>query len=213
MAVTKASDSHACVGALTVDGEWVRPEPVTLDQVRDRSTSPWRYGRWTTVELGSPTAAEPRPEDRTVRTPPRPAERWAASRCREWTARYVDNSVHEALAGERSLGMVYADLHRVFTKRATRGRLFLRFVFSDRTGEQFDWIVPDIDTADPLLASVRDGELPAELAQRTRDSLQEHGPLLLTLGLTRPNNRFPGRFRGCHPLVVGVHPAPQAAGG
>ena len=31
MAITKADDTHACVGALTADGTWVRPEPVTLD--------------------------------------------------------------------------------------------------------------------------------------------------------------------------------------
>jgi hypothetical protein len=31
----------------------------------------------------------------------------------------------------------------------------------------------------------------------------------LALGLTKPNHRFPGRFRGCHPLVVGIHTVPD----
>lgn len=210
MAVTQASDSHACVGALTADGQWVRPEPITLDQVRDRTTSRWRYGRWTRVTLGPARVAEPRPEDRALHDDPRPAERWTAGQCREWTSSFVDGSVHEALAGERTLGMVYVELHRVYAKQATGGRVFLRFVFNDRTGEIFDWIVPDIDTAEPLLATTENGTLPTAVAQRALASLREHGPLLLTLGLTRPNNRFPGRFRGCHPLVVGVHPAAAA---
>ncbi|HEU5473537.1 MAG TPA: hypothetical protein VFV67_23065 [Actinophytocola sp.] len=211
MAVTQQSDTHACVGALTADGQWVRPEPVPLEQVRDRTGSPWRYNRWTAVDLGEPTVADPRPEDRELCAEPRPAEHWSAARCREWTDRYVDRGVHEALGGQRSLGMVYADLHRVFTRRATRGRVFLRFAFSDATGEEFDWIVPDVDTSGPLLARAEDGALPDDVARHARDSLLRNGPLLLTLGLTRPNNRFPGKFRGCHPLVVGVHPAPVAA--
>jgi hypothetical protein len=210
MAITRADDTSACVGALTADGRWVRPEPVALAQVADRATSAWRYRRWVAVRLAAPTVADPRPEDRTLLGEPVPGEQWPAGRCRDWAGRFADSTVVTALAGERSLGLVSATLHRVYVKAATRGRLFTRFVFSDRTGTEYDWIVPDVETAGPLLAQARDGSLPAEVADQTRDRLQQGGPLLLTLGLTRPNNRFPGRFRGCHPLVVGVHPAEPA---
>jgi hypothetical protein len=209
MAITKADDTHACVGALTADGTWVRPEPVTLDDVTG-SASPWRYGHWTQAMLGPPTVGDPRPEDRALYGADL-REQWSAPRCRRFADKYVDATVYEALSGQRTLGMVYANLRRVYTKRATRGRVFARFAFADATGEEFDWIVPDITIAVPLLAQARDGDLPASMAERTRDALQQHGPLLLALGLTRPNNRFPGRFRGCHPLVVGVHPAPAPA--
>jgi hypothetical protein len=33
LAITKASETHACVGAPTMDETWVRPEPVTLTDV------------------------------------------------------------------------------------------------------------------------------------------------------------------------------------
>lgn len=207
MAITRADDTHACVGALTADGTWVRPEPVTLDDVVG-STSAWRYRHWTRVVLAPPVVDDPRPEDRALKSEAELAGPWPASRCREFADRYVDSNVSEALSGYRSLGMVYARLHRVYVRRATRGREFVRFVFSDATGEEFDWIVPDIAISIPLRAQARDGQLPEPVAERTRAELQEHGPLLLALGLTRPNNRFPGKFRGCHPLVVGVHPAP-----
>lgn len=210
MAITKADETHACVGALTADGTWVRPEPVTLDRVTG-SASTWRYQHWTRAVLAPPTVDDPRPEDRALQDGPELAGPWPASRCREFADRYVDATVYGALSGYRSLGMVYARLHRVYVKRATRGREFVRFVFSDATGEKFDWIVPDIAISVPLRAQVQDGQLPGPVAERTCEVLQQHGPLLLALGLTRPNNRFPGKFRGCHPLVVGVHPAPDGA--
>jgi hypothetical protein len=207
MAITKADETHACVGALTADGEWVRPEPVTLNDVAG-SASAWRYQHWTRAVLGPPTVEDPRPEDRALLGRAELADRWSAARCRHFADSYVDATVYQALSGDRSLGMVYARLHRIYLKRATRGRVFLRFVFSDATGEEFDWIVPDIAISVPLRAQGRDGQLPGPAAERSCAALQQHGPLLLTLGLTRPNNRFPGKFRGCHPLVVGVHPAP-----
>jgi hypothetical protein len=210
MAITRADETHACVGALTAEGTWVRPEPVTLDDVAG-STSAWRYRHWTRAVLAPPVVDDPRPEDRALKGEAELAGPWSASRCREFADRYVDATVSEALSGYRSLGMVYARLHRVYVRRATRGREFVRFVFSDATGEEFDWIVPDIAASIPLRAQVRDGQLPGPVAERTREVLQQHGPLLLALGLTRPNNRFPGKFRGCHPLVVGVHPAPAGA--
>lgn len=209
MAITKADDTHACVGALTTDGQWVRPEPVTLGDVSGNASA-WRYERWTRVTLGPPVVDDPRPEDRALSGGPEATGGWPAARCRQFADSHVDATVEDALSGDRSLGMVHANLHRVYAKRATRGRVFIRFVFSDATGEEFDWIVPDITVSVPLLSQARDGQLPATAAEGVRRVLQEHGPLLLTLGLTRPNNRFPGRFRGCHPLVVGVHPVPAS---
>jgi len=208
MAITQAGDDEACVGALAPDGRWIRPEVIGLDQVRDRASSPWRYGRWTSVKLGDPVVEDPRPEDRALLGPPIPAaadgDRWS------WAAGLTDTDVATAFADGRSLGLIAADLHRVYLRRATRGRVFARFEFSDASGERFDWIVPEIETAARLIGAADDrGALPAEYAEQVLRGFTEHGPLLLTLGLTRPNNRFPGRFGGCHPLVVGVHPAPR----
>lgn len=207
MAITEADDEHACVAALTEAGEWVRPEPVPLDAVADGAPAGWRYGRWMSVRLVAPTVADPRPEDRALLAEPAIGVQWPADRCRDWADRFTDPDVRSAFAGERSLGLVYARLHRAYVKAATGGRRFVRFAFSDSTGAEFDWIVPDVRVARPLLAASRwpDGG-PAHAR------LPEPGPVLLTLGLTRPNNRFPGRFRGCHPLVVGVHPIPAATG-
>lgn len=113
--------------------------------------------------------------------------------------------MHAALNGECILGLIRAEPRRVYARRATRGRLFARMVFADDTGEEFDWIVPEVATADALLGAAVAGELPDAMARRTLESLRANG-LLLIVGLTRTNNRSPCRFRGCHPLVVGVHP-------
>jgi hypothetical protein len=211
MAITKADDRFACVGALTEHGEWVRPEPVPVAQVTDRTTSAWQYGQWTTVELAAPTVADPRPEDRALVAAPAGDETWTANRYREWAARYVDPDVERALSGERSLGLVQVTLHRVYVRASTRGRFFVRFEFTDSTDTAYDWIVPDVEVTGRLLGRLEGGKLPASVAEETLAGLREHGPLLVAIGLTRPNNRFPGRFRGCHPLVVGVHPAGAAS--
>ncbi|MFD7424404.1 hypothetical protein ACFV6M_28730 [Streptomyces californicus] len=80
-------------------------------------------------------------------------------------------------------------------QRSTGGRTFLRLEFTDNTGERFDWIVRDVRLLDAG---------PGEIAL----PVGPEAPLLYAaVGLTHPNHRFPGRFRGCHPLVVGLHPA------
>jgi hypothetical protein len=212
MAITRADDDFACVAALTEHGQWVRPEPVPLDQVTDRANSGWRYHRWVTVELAPPTVADPRPEDRALVAQPDPGPEWTVNRCREWAARFADADVESALSGHRSLGLVQVTPHHVYAKRATRGRVFIRLDFHDGAGTRYDWIVPDLYVTDRLLDLLDGGQLPDAVAEETLARWLEYGPLLLTVGLTRPNNRFPGRFRGCHPLVVGVHPAQAPEG-
>jgi hypothetical protein len=90
-------------------------------------------------------------------------------------------------------------VREVYLRRSTGGRIFVRCRFADGSGAGYDWIVPEIAfaaRARELIHSGRPG---------TGD-LAGAEAVYLALGLTKPNGRLPGRFGGCHPLVVGVHP-------
>ncbi|MCG0287988.1 hypothetical protein [Streptomyces sp. PSAA01] len=191
LAVTLDAGGGACVAGLDLDGRWIRPEPVTAEQVGPEG--PYAFFHPVRIGLGPSTEPDARPEDRAVIAPPRPAGPALDPAMRERLLKdTADATVEKAFAGERSAGLVPADVRRVYGRRATGGRSFLRLEFTDASGAEHDWIVRDARLVRAFPAPL-EGPLP-DLA----------GPCFLSIGLTKPNGRFPGRFRGCHPLVVGV---------
>ncbi|MEU8588291.1 hypothetical protein AB0C59_15025 [Streptomyces sp. NPDC048664] len=191
LAVTLDTDGGACVAGLDADGRWIRPEPVTADEVGPEG--PYAFFRPVRLGLGPSTEPDARPEDRAVRTPPRPAGEALGAAARARLLRdSADAGVEAAFAGERSAGLVAVQVRRLYGRPSTGGRSFLRMEFTDASGAEHDWIVRDRRLVRRFPAPHQDP--PPDLA----------GPCFLSIGLTKPNGRFPGRFRGCHPLVVGV---------
>jgi hypothetical protein len=203
LAVTLAEGGDACVAGLTADGAWLRPEPVTAGQVSGADPA---YAFFRSVSLVLAPSAEPdaRSEDRAVVSGPWPGVPLVGSARSELLRKHADADVEEAFRGERSTGLVAARPTRLRHRRATGGRTFLRLTFTDASGTGYDWIVRDVRLLhDPAFAAgVAD---PDDVAPALAGP--HAPPLYLAVGLTKPNGRFPGRFRGCHPLVVGVHPA------
>ena len=198
MALTRVDHEFACLGALVEDGTWVRPGPIWLkDVMADVPRYSYIHRVW--MNLGLSSAEDSRPEDREIQGEPRTGERLGEAERTALLHAYADADVVSAFARKRSLGMIRAHVHRVYLKRSIGGREFIRIVFEDGAGEVYDWIVP---------------ELRFDVWARTNlcnPTVLELNKLLifLTLGLTKPNDRFPGKFNGCHPLIVGVHTVPD----
>ncbi len=195
LAVTLDGAGGACVAGVTAEGRWLRPEPVTAAQVAGPDPV-YAVHHPVRLPLGPATGDGARPEDRAAAGAPRragpPAE---PARRAALLAAVADPDVATAFAGGRSAGLVAVRPLGYRHQRSTGGRTFLRLEFTDNTGERFDWIVRDVRLLD---AGPGEIALPAG----------PEAPLLYAaVGLTHPNHRFPGRFRGCHPLVVGLHPA------
>jgi len=211
MAITKVDEVEACVGALSEDGFWVRPEPVFLSDVM-APDSPYSYFRWTKAELENSIAKDPRPEDRSITrngTNAPCAEQTLPLNSRlDFLRTHLDSSVEKAFSGERSLGLTKVLVHRIYAKPSTAGRLFLRSEFSDSTGKTYDWIIPEIDFVKFASPFVINGGLQPDFCE-TLQKMFRQIETYFTLALTKPNNRFPGRFRGCHPLIVGIHSVPN----
>lgn len=195
LAVTLDTEGGACVAGVTAEGRWLRPEPVTAAQVA--GTDPgYVMHRPVRLVLGPATGDGARPEDRAAGGAPRRAGPPAGPAGRAaLLAAVADPDVATAFAGGRSAGLVAVRPLGFRHQRSTGGRTFLRMEFTDSTGEHFDWIVRDLRLLDAG---------PGEVALPTGP---EAPVLYAAVGLTHPNHRFPGRFRGCHPLVVGLHPA------
>lgn len=207
LAVTLDTEGGACVAGVTAQGRWLRPEPVTAAEVTGADPV-YTMHRPVRLDLGPATGGDARPEDRAVRGTPRRAGPFAGPDERAaLLAAVADPDVATAFADGRSAGLVAVRPLRYRRQRSTGGRTFLRLEFTDRTGERFDWIVRDV-----RLLLDNDLRLPPNGDADGRDpGTLPAGPgapeLFAAVGLTHPNHRFPGRFRGCHPLVVGLHPA------
>lgn len=205
VAITRVEGGGGCVAARTRDGSWIRPRPVSEDQVTGVGAR-YLYGRWTEVDLGEHLVNE-RIEDRPVRSVPE--LRGVVDRT-EWRAAIVaacDSSVANAFSSGRTAGMVKVQVDEIYARRHLRGRWFVRMKFTDGQGEHYDWIVPEVRMVDLVAPMIAAGQLPTAFAQQLRGVLS--GDVFLAIGLTLPNDRMPGQFGGCHPLVVGVHSFPD----
>ncbi len=210
LAITRSGGGEACVGAVGEDGVWIRPEPIPIDEALG-DDSPYRYFRWTAADLGPSRVADPRPEDRDLRRDalrPHVVPDMPPLDRAEYLGRLADDSVETALSGDRSLGLVRARVQRLYAKASIGDRVFLRAEFSDEAGVTFDWIIPEIAFCREAGRFLRGTTLDPTF-QSLVLTLFERVPTFFTIGLTKPNHRFPGRFRGCHPLVVGIHTVPD----
>lgn len=207
LVITLDTDGAACVSGCTEDGVWFRPEPVTAVQVQ-ADDALYQYFRPVLVGLTPSHESDARPEDRFVARAASPAGDALSGFERDALLQKIaDASVEEAFAGGRSVGVVELRVRRVYAQRATGGKTFLRLEFADATDEVFDWIIRDIQLLqafpDPAAAHDELDRLTTRIAGVPRH---------VSIGLTKPNGRFPGRFRGCHPLVVGMHGIDQDLG-
>jgi hypothetical protein len=207
MGISKVSDVEACVGAIAENGTWVRPEIPTLTEVK-ASDSPFVYFQWANAELGESLAQDPRPEDHHM------VRRAQKENCLpeqdrlDFIRRHLDPSAEAAFAGLRSLGLIKVQVHRFYMKQSTGGRVFLRVEFTDGKGDTYDWIVSEVKFPEVIAPYLVNADIPPELTGKLIGIFQS-AEVYFTIALTKPNNRFPGKFRGCHPVVIGIHTAPD----
>jgi len=210
LAITQADDRHSCVGAITDAGWWVRPEPVTLTEV-ESPNSPYRYFYWTVAALESSSSLDARPEDRDIQREEGELRRLSPlpeSDRLPFLLNHLDKNVGTAFTNERSLGLVEVSVHNIYLKRSTGGRNFIRAEFSDTSGSIYDWIIPEIAFGRTVRTHICEGNIETKYALCLISAFKE-ARTFFTVGLTKPNFRFPGQFRGCNPLVVGIHSEPD----
>ncbi|HLJ27748.1 MAG TPA: hypothetical protein VKY85_13640 [Candidatus Angelobacter sp.] len=209
MGISKVSDVEACVGAIAEDGSWVRPETPTLAEVK-ASDSPFVYFQWANAELVESLARDPRPEDHHM-VQRAQCEDWLAEEERfEFIRTHLDASAEDAFAGLRSLGLIQVAVRRFYMKQSTGGRVFLRVEFTDGRGDTYDWIISEVGFPEKIAPYLVNGDITPEFAKKLADIFQA-AEVYFAIALTKPNNRFPGKFRGCHPVVIGIHTMPDYA--
>ena len=98
------------------------------------------------------------------------------------------------------MGVIRVRALDVHVGRSTGRRLFHRLRFIDASDELFDWIVRDVRVLNTF--SQLNSQEGAQRLRTFSESIADTA-VYISIGLTKPNHRFPGRFRGCHPLVVG----------
>jgi len=201
VAITGGEGPSGCVAALTLDGTWVRPGPIAASTLYS-SESPFSYGRLTSLVSKPCQADDARAEDHELLNSPCLGPVLSAETRMALYRRVEVNSVYQSLDGYHSLALIRPKLEKVYVRRSFKGVRYVRAVFCDGAGDNFDWIVMDLGflrRVEPL----DDGGVSSRLDAET-ERLQASS-LWFALGLTNVDDRFPGRFGGCHPLVVGVH--------
>lgn len=210
LAITRADGRYACIGAVGEDGRWLRPEPIYLEDVEGEDGN-YRYFYWTAAHLKASTAEEMRPEDRDlsrIEAEPQLLSALPETERLPFLVKHADADVDAAFAGQRSLGLIEVCVKRFYVKRATGGRSFIRGEFSDAAGEVYDWIIPEIDFGRVVSPYIDNGMLRQAFAEHLVEAFGR-ARTFFTVGLTKPNFRFPGKFRDCHPLIVGIHSEPN----
>ncbi|HLJ91521.1 MAG TPA: hypothetical protein VKZ53_32280 [Candidatus Angelobacter sp.] len=207
MGISKVSDVEACVGAISEDGSWVRPEIPTLAEVK-ASDSPFVYFQWANAELGESHERDPRPEDHHMIRRALPESAMADESRLDLIRSHQDATCEDAFAGLRSLGLVKVKVGKFYMKRSTGGRVFLRTEFTDGRNDTYDWIVSEVKFPEEIAPYLVEGDIPPALAAKLAEIFQS-AEVYFTIALTKPNNRFPGKFRGCHPVVIGIHAFPD----
>jgi hypothetical protein len=206
LVITLDTDNTACVSGATPDRRWLRPEPVLFEEVSG-ATPLYQYFQPVTIELAASRADDARPEDRhVVGAATHAGAPLSLDDQGELLVKMTDASVDQAFAGLRSVGVVHVEARRLYRQRSTGGKRFVRLAFTDTTGVEYDWIVRDVRFLAPFPdpAHPDDADWLEGFAARLKAE-----PFYMSIGLTKPTGRFPGQFRGCHPLVVGVHGATE----
>ncbi len=207
LALTRVDEHEACVAGVTSGGAWTRPQPIPAT-ILDDAHCLFRYFEWVRVRLAPSPYADARPEDRALVGSPRPAGVGIEEAERAgFLVRHADRRVSAVFGEGRSLGRVEVQWYGLEARRATSGRMHLRARFRDGGGEEHDWIVADAVFGRFVWPHVDHAVLYPSFGDRLGSALSS-SRTFLAIALTKPNPRFPGRFGGCHPLVVGVHALP-----
>jgi hypothetical protein len=207
MGISKVSEHEACVGAIRVDGSWVRPESPTMAEIK-APESAFAYFRWASAALGESIELNPRPEDHHILHAPFGEEKLSDQDQLAFLRRHQDSGAEAAFAGERSLGLIQAKINKIFVKQSTGGRTFLRAEFTDGQGETYDWIITEVRFPELIAPFLVDGQISPDFGDKLVNIFRS-AEVYFTIALTKPNNRFPGKFRGCHPVIIGIHSVPD----
>lgn len=207
LAITRFGDGNGCVGGLADNGTWIRPLPMT-EELLTGPQKPFSYKNFTRVRL-APRRDGQRIEDRDMVSFPSLGSEVSEEDRARILARNSDENVEAVFeATDRTLGIVEVQIENVSIRRFTGRRKILRCTFLDTKGERYDWMVPEI-RLNYYVANYGDDTLRNQRAMQISDWLQRIELIYAVIGLTTPNERFPGRYRGCHPLIVGLHTLPD----
>lgn len=207
MGISKVTEHEACVGAIAADGSWVRPETPTMSDIKAKNSA-FTYFRWASAALGESIEHNPRPEDHRILQAPFGEEKLSEEAQLEFLRSHEDPGAEEAFSGERSLGLIKARIHRIYMKQSTGGRTFLRTEFTDAKGDTYDWIITEVRFPEQIAPFLVDGQITPEFGEKLLHIFHS-SEIYFTIALTKPNNRFPGKFRGCHPVIIGIHSVPD----
>jgi len=206
LAITAEDAITGCIAGIDSLGNWIRPQPIPLAFARDPQ-GPFRYGRWTQITV-RPEETAPRPEDMALVCDPEPGPALPPDELAALIRTHSSATVDDGFADRRSAAIIPASIDNLLARRHTRGRVFLRLVFRDASGERFEWILPEVATV-ARFADARQGD--GLNAARVSAWLEEldGADVHLAIGLTLASRTADDRFKGCQPLVVGVHALPR----
>jgi len=212
MVITRVDAEYGCVAALTLEGRWLRPGPVFLADL-ESPESRYSFRRLYRCRIAPSSSADSRVEDRDLLGAvdgPAVDLQMTEDQLLSWYLTHADADADAAFAGERSVGLIEVRPERVYLQRSTQQRFFVRMAFKDASGIAYDWVVPDIHFGRMVASRLRDAEDPVQASASLFQILQS-ARVFLAVVLTKPINRARGVFRGCQPLVGGVHTFPDYA--
>jgi hypothetical protein len=209
LAITQVSEHHACLGAVSASGTWLRPSPILVSDV-ERYDSPYRYFWWAAANVSQSESINRQPEDcYFLDDPPCPRliECVSSSRRQAFLEAHLDASVEEAFSGGRTLGLAKVLVEKVYRSESSSGRPLVKCEFMDSTGTCHDWMIAERKFK-RMFGLNPSSPKRQKLYPRAVDVFRQMS-VYFVLGLTKPKDGISGRFGGSIPLVVGIHTEPD----
>lgn len=206
LAITEIDETNVCVCGPTLQGVWIRPEPLYTNDLN----AFFEYGSFSEFMVTDSTSAEQRPEDRDLvrNFPIKIIKKLEQNEFKNIIDNNLDASVDLAMADQRSAGILKVSVIDIHYGRTLGGKKNIRIIFKDLSGIKHNFIVADRDFKRIVLSSLNQlGEFTCEIKNKLLNFLGEE--IFFTISLTKAIKEYPGPFRGCHALIAGVHTFPD----
>jgi hypothetical protein len=210
LAASRSEHGSCCVAGIADDRSWLRfqcQDSIALL----RGASGFVYFHRTSAQVSFPVTHDSQLEDRDIALPPATIEAIPEHQRIDFLENHLDESVESSFESARTLGLIRTSVQKIYLKVSRRDRPMIRIDFCDRAGRNYDWPSPEMFLN-------HDWEIRHQTDTSSEDFLDilthslKSSQTYFVVGLSKPRGSAKGPFRGCIPLIVGIHSFPDYRG-
>lgn len=205
LAIADVDDTYSCVAGISLENEWLRPEPIYRSDLMNNSEID--FDHITRFELKNNEVGR-RLEDRALFEEHHfTKEKVMNSLEKEKLFKKIcEPSVDNVFQNGKTAGLFHVNVKDIQFGRSFGAGRKIRIIFEDQTGKEFNFIVVDKKFKEWFLNIFVSKSKTIIITKKElllKELQGEHSYFAVTLSDNKGN--FPGTYNGCHALISGVH--------